>query len=216
MNKEKLNAGDFSVWLSKIRESIRKNVVIEVPCGDCHACCTSSLFIHIKHEETQTLNNINKKLLFDAPYLSEGGYLLGYFFNGHCPMFQDNRCIIYESRPNACRKFDCRIYAATGLKADNHLKEQISKRAERWEFSFPNEIDKVEFEAVNMAANFIKENKKLFPEKIIPSLNSGIAKLAVKVYKVFINNLLNQDTLEIKKIIVNKILQELKHFNNGN
>ncbi len=214
MDREKLNAGDFSLWLSKIRESIRKNTLIEVPCGDCHACCKSSLFIHIKQEETQTLNVINNNLLFEAPNLSQGSYLLGYLFNGNCPMLKDDRCSIYDSRPITCKKFDCRTFAATGLKTDSHLKEQISKRVERWEFSFPKEIDKVEFEAVNNAAHFIKENKELFPEKIIPALNSGLAVLAIKVYKVFINNLPNQNTLENKKNIAGKILQELELFDN--
>lgn len=214
MNKNKLNAGVFSVWLSGIRDSIQNNIAIEVPCGNCHACCTSSLFIHIKHEETQTLRNISKNLLFDAPYLSESSYLLGYLFNGNCPLFKENRCSIYESRPNTCKKFDCRIFTAAGLKADDHFKSQISNQAERWEFSFPNEIDKIEFKALNRTVNFIKENKELFPVEIFPALNSELAILSIKVYKALINDLSNQNTIEIKKIIVNNILRELKHFDN--
>jgi Fe-S-cluster containining protein len=216
MSKEIINTDNFSVWLSKIRKSIQNNIVMEVPCGACRACCTSSLFIQINKNEVKTINKIDKRLLIETPNIPKGNYLLGYLSNGHCPMFKENQCSIYTNRPNTCKIFDCRTFTATALKADNHLKKEISIQSERWRFSFTKKIDKIEFDAICKTVEFIKENKELFPGKRIPTQNSELAILAIKTYKVFVDKSTDQNTLGKKKKIVNELLQELKHFNKAN
>src|SRR5262249_465616 len=112
--QQELPAGEFSSWLRLTRRALQlKNIGADVPCGECNACCGSSYFIHIKPEETQTLNRIPKALLFPAPGLPKGNVLMGYNEKGECPMLIDNKCSIYEHRPQTCRDFDCRIFAAT-------------------------------------------------------------------------------------------------------
>lgn len=86
-----------------------------MPCGDCTACCTSSQFIHIAPDETETLGHIPDELLFDAPGFPAGHVVLGYDENGHCPMLVDGACSIYAHRPRTCRTYDCRIFPATGI-----------------------------------------------------------------------------------------------------
>jgi len=53
-----LNAGPFSVWLEQVLLAISGKGVSEVPCGDCTACCTSSQFVHIGPDETDTLAHV--------------------------------------------------------------------------------------------------------------------------------------------------------------
>ena len=68
MNDEQsLPAGDFSGWLRGMEAALRHEATAEVPCGGCTACCTSSQFIHVEPDETETLAHIPPELLFPAP-----------------------------------------------------------------------------------------------------------------------------------------------------
>src|ERR1700680_3946260 len=96
-----LAAGDFSAWINDMQRAIRGERGSDVPCGGCTACCTSSQFIHIAPDETDTLYRIPAELLFSAPRLPRGHVVLGYDERGHCPMLIDNRCSIYQHRPRA-------------------------------------------------------------------------------------------------------------------
>jgi hypothetical protein len=152
-----LPAGDFSSWLSAMQAALRGDADAEVPCGSCTACCTSSQFVPIGPDETDTLAHIPKKLLFPAPRL-EGAYLLGYDERGHCPMLVDGRCSIYEHRPKTCRVYDCRIFAATGLDigADDPTKDPIAERVQQWRFSFPTDDDQLRQTAVRTAVRTVR------------------------------------------------------------
>jgi hypothetical protein len=86
MGEGDLDAGDFSSWLVEIQAALRAERAAEVPCGGCTACCTSSQFVHVGPDETDTLAHIPAELLFPAPRMPEGHVLLGYDERGHCPM----------------------------------------------------------------------------------------------------------------------------------
>jgi Fe-S-cluster containining protein len=128
-------AGDFSTWIEEMKHALHGRRAADVPCGDCTACCRSSQFIHIAPDETDTLAQIPGELLFPAPGLPPGHVLLGYDQRGHCPMFVDGCCSIYDQRPRTCQAYDCRIFAAAGLASD--LREPlIARQAQRWRFSY--------------------------------------------------------------------------------
>src|SRR5690349_17026309 len=113
-----MRAGPFGAWLAAARASLRgEGPGIDVPCGDCRGCCTSSMFVHIRPGETGTLAVIPKRLLVRAPGQPRGQLLLGFGEDGCCPLLQDRECSIYEQRPRTCRDFDCRIFAAAGIEA---------------------------------------------------------------------------------------------------
>ena len=152
-----LAAGGFASWLSAMQSALRGDTDAAVPCGGCTACCTSSQFVPIGPEESDTLAHIPKKLLFPAPRL-EGAFLLGYDERGHCPMLVDGRCSIYEHRPRTCRVYDCRIFAATGLDvgADDPTKDPIAERVGRWRFSFPTDDDRRRHAAVRAAVRTVR------------------------------------------------------------
>jgi len=72
-----LPAGGFSSWLRRTRVALLEEDGADVPCGECSACCTTSHFVHVRPEETQTLARIPQELLFPAPALPAGNVLLG-------------------------------------------------------------------------------------------------------------------------------------------
>ncbi len=186
IQEQEMPAGGFSSWLRYTRKAqITKEGAI-VPCGECKASCTSSYFIHISPDETQTLARIPKKFLFAAPGLPKGNVLLGYDENGRCPMFIDNKCAIYDHRPQTCRTYDCRIFSATGLPAGDD-KATISQQAQRWKFDFRTTRDRKQFSAVQAAARFLREHAECFPAGFVPSNTTRQAVLALMVYEVFLD-----------------------------
>jgi Fe-S-cluster containining protein len=184
---EALPAGDFSTWLRDTREAQRVGGSAEVPCGACIGCCTSSYFIHIGPDESETLKRIPAALLFPAPGQPKGHVLLGYDAHGRCPMLVEGRCSIYAHRPQTCRSYDCRVFAATGIDAGGGDKDAINQRVRRWRFSQPHETDATEQEAARAAAAFLREHADAFPSGIVPENPTQLALLALEVYDVFVH-----------------------------
>jgi Fe-S-cluster containining protein len=153
-----LAAGDFSAWITEMQGAIRGEHGSDVPCGECTACCTSSQFVHIEPDETDTLSYIPKELLFPAPQQPRGHVVMGYDERGHCPMLIDNRCSIYEHRPRTCRTYDCRVFPASGVEIDEADKALIAQRVRRWRFSYPTPADRNRHDAARAAAAFLAES----------------------------------------------------------
>ena len=130
----------FSEWFDEFDAASE----MQVPCGACTACCTSSQFVHIEPDETETLARMPAALRFPAPGLPKGHVVLGYDERGHCPMLVDGACSIYEHRPRTCRTYDCRVFAVTGVEPEGQ--PAIAARVREWRF----EID--DREAVGRAA----------------------------------------------------------------
>ena len=179
-------AGLFGAWLAAARASLRgEGPGMDVPCGECRGCCTSSLFVHIRPEETGTLAVIPKRLLVRAPGRPRGHVLLGFAGDGSCPMLKDRACSIYELRPRTCRDYDCRILAAAGLEAGEG-RDDINERVRAWEFSYEGDGERRAHDAVRAAAAFLRDRRDSFPGGAAPSSADQIAVLALKVYPVFL------------------------------
>jgi Fe-S-cluster containining protein len=182
-----LAAGDFSSWMIEIRDAIRGERGADVPCGGCTACCTSSQFVHIGPDEADTLARIPAELLFPAPRLPPGHVLLGYDERGHCPMLIDNQCSIYEHRPRTCRTYDCRIFAASGLRIeDDDGKVLIAHQAQRWQFSYPSDFDRIQHEAVRAAAIYVGQHPEVLPEPLAPTNTTQLAVVAIEIHDAFL------------------------------
>jgi Fe-S-cluster containining protein len=149
---EPLPAGRFRDWLDGMERALRAEQDSAVPCGHCTACCTSSQFVHIEPDETDTLAHIPPGLLFPAPQMPIGHVLLGYDDRGHCPMLVDGACSIYEHRPRTCRTYDCRVFAATGVEPDGVVQVAIALRAGRWRFELADDEDRAGYDAAHAAA----------------------------------------------------------------
>ena len=177
-----LEAGDFSSWIVEIEGAIRGDRTADVPCGSCTACCTSSQFVHIGPDETDTLARIPRELLFPAPRMPQGHMLLGYDERGHCPMLVDGRCSIYEHRPRTCRTYDCRVFSAAGIDADDD-KPLIVRQARRWRFGGDGQAQRA---AVRAAAAFLAEHAGLLPPDIRPLTATQRAVLAIQIHRAFV------------------------------
>jgi Fe-S-cluster containining protein len=180
-----LPAGDFSSWIVEVGAAIRNGDESDVPCNGCTACCRSSQFVHIGPDETETLAHIPAELLFPAPGRPRGHVVLGYDERGHCPMLVDDKCSIYDHRPNACRTYDCRVFAAAGIDADAD-KVEITRRVKRWKFDFSDEHARIEHDAIRAAASFLREHAELLRDAGIPANETQLAVLAVAIHDLFV------------------------------
>jgi hypothetical protein len=175
-------AGDFSPWVRAMAAAIGGGLASDVPCDGCTACCTSSQFVHIAPDETDTLAHIPAELLFPAPRRPRGHVLLGYDERGHCPMLVEGRCSIYEHRPRTCRTYDCRVFAAAGV--DPGDKPLVAARARRWRFSHPTGDDDDRHGAVRAAAAYLRAHPDLVPGA--GANPTALAVRAVEVHDVFL------------------------------
>jgi uncharacterized protein len=146
-----LDAGEFSAWLVGMQAALRGDSAAEVQCGNCRACCTSSQFIHVAPDETETLAQIPGALLFPAPRAPKGHVVMGYDERGHCPMLVDGACSIYEHRPRTCRTYDCRVFTAADVTPDDD-KPLIAAQVARWRFSYATPEDRRGHEAIRAVA----------------------------------------------------------------
>ena len=181
-----LPAGDFSEWMIEMQSALRGERGSDVPCGGCTACCTSSQFIHIGPDETDTLSRIPSVLLFPAPGLPRGHVLLGYDDEGHCPMLIEEKCSIYDDRPRTCRTYDCRVFPAAGLRIDDDEKVLIARQVRRWQFSFPTEAHRNQHAAVRAAATFLRDRRGLLPDGAVPTDVTRLAVLAIELHELFL------------------------------
>jgi uncharacterized protein len=182
---EPLPAGGFSDWLRAMRAALSGNAGMDVACGSCRGCCTSSYFIKVRAHEKDALAHIGADNLRPVPGTTNGNMLMGFDEQGHCFMFANGNCSIYAHRPETCRTYDCRVFTAAGMNAGEG-KTEINERISRWQFDYPQQQDRDEHRAVTAAANFIRQHPIRFPGGRIPSRPSEIAVLAVKSYEVFL------------------------------
>lgn len=181
-------AGTFSSWLIETGRARDGDAAAAVPCGECTGCCTSSQFVHVGPDEVATIRRIPRALLFPAPGMPRGNVLMGYDENGHCPMFVDGRCSIYEHRPRTCRTYDCRVFPAAGVELADSDKAQITERTRRWEFDFPSERDRSLHAAVRSAASFLRAHADQLPQGAVPRHPTQLAFLAVEIHGVFLEH----------------------------
>jgi Fe-S-cluster containining protein len=143
------------------------------------------MFIHIKPEETETIRRIPSALLFPAPGLPKGHLVMGYSDQGHCPMLVDDKCSIYEYRPQTCRRYDCRVFAATGVPVDQTAQADIAHRVQAWVFDYESEESRKEQMLLKDAAAFLGKNRDLFPPGSLPTQPAQLAAVAVRIYRLF-------------------------------
>jgi len=181
-----LPAGEFSAWLRGMRRALAGGPGMEVACGSCVGCCTSSYYIRVRPHEATALSHIAPELRRAAPGEPEGTWLMGYDAQGHCPMFTTGGCSIYPHRPETCRTYDCRIFTAAGMNAGAG-RNMINERIARWRFDYASDDARREHRAVTAAASFLRQHPVRFPGGHVPSRPADIAVLAVKAYAVFMD-----------------------------
>jgi hypothetical protein len=181
-----LPAGEFSAWLRAMRAALAGGAGMQVACGQCRGCCTSSYYIKVRSTEVDALQHIPAERLVDPPGAAPGTRLMGFDAQGHCVMYRDGNCTIYPHRPDTCRTYDCRIFTAAGMDAGPG-RDVINERVASWRFEFRDEAARREQRAVQAAAAFLRQHPVRFPGGQVPSRAADIAVLAVKAYSVFLD-----------------------------
>jgi hypothetical protein len=126
-------------------------------------------------------------------------------------MLSAGGCSIYSDRPQTCRDYDCRIYAAAGLLPDGE-RPIISERVLAWRFDFGNEEERVEAAAVWRAAEFIRCHSTLFPEDMRAGSATAVAVLAVKTCDLFLDAAHPPGTGESLQQAVQRVMDAARAF----
>ena len=183
---EGVNAGPFGEWLAAMRQVLRGERDADVPCGDCIGCCVSSYPIPLRPEDVRARAEVPEQYLLGTMAAGER-WMMGFREDGRCPFMIGRQCGIYAERPQTCRDYDCRIYAAAGLLPDGD-RTVIEQRVREWEFSFTSDAERTDAEAVHRAAQFIRAHATLFPAGMRAGSATAAAVLAVKVYPLFLTD----------------------------
>jgi uncharacterized protein len=145
---DELHAGEFGAWLSAFSMSLSDGAPVEVPCDGCTSCCRSGKLIPVEPDEMEALAHIPAGDLVPMPG-DPARTVLRHDESGCCSQLTAGGCSVYAHRPRACRRYDCRIFAAAGVHADAPL---IAQQVERWRFSYASTESRERHAAVRMAA----------------------------------------------------------------
>lgn len=202
-----VSAGAFGVWLAQAREALRGRGGLQVPCGECVGCCTSHYAILLRPDDP-ALDIVPARLQASVPGKPYPYARMLPRGDGTCPMFNAGRCDIYTHRPQTCLDYDCRVFAAAGLRAGE--RPVINARVAAWRFDYEDAAARRAHDAVRTAARFLIRYADEFPAGWISSSTSGIAVLAIKVYELFADDVAEPD-VDIETCIA-RIVEAIRAF----
>jgi Fe-S-cluster containining protein len=176
-------AGDFDLWLKQMCASLHGAAAgTDVPCGDCVGCCISSYPVPIRPSDGLDAVVPDEHIV----QVSASSRIMVPRDDGTCPMLQNKRCSIYARRPETCRDYDCRIFAAAGIEAGGAERTLVNERVRAWRFVYATPQSRLTHEAIKAAARFIRNHTDAFTGRP-PTAPTGIAVLAVKSFTVFLD-----------------------------
>ena len=191
-----VDAGEFGHWVRQMSASLRGDTGSDVPCGDCVGCCSSSWPIALRARDAAVTARIPAQWLLEPEDAPPGLRYLGFRPDGTCPMLESGRCSVYADRPQTCRDFDCRIFAAAGIASAGDNKPLINARIVQWRFSYATASEKTLHEAMRQVATFLvePETRRIAPR--LPTSPIALAGLAFKAHRVFLDPAHSQWTTE--------------------
>jgi len=101
-------------------------------------------------------------------------------------MLTKDGCAIYAHRPQTCRKYDCRAFAAAGIRLGDGPQSAVDERIWQWRFDYPTELDAQRHSAVRRAAAFLQRCSDLFPGYWMLVDPGQMAKAAVISHELFL------------------------------
>jgi len=203
------NAGAFGAWLAAMRGVLKGERPADVPCDGCVGCCVSSYAIALRPGDQAALAAVPAIHL----RIPVGGGLafMAHREDGTCPMLEAGRCAIYADRPQTCRDYDCRIYAATGLLPDGE-RPVIRERVLEWRFDFANGEEQRQQAALRRAAAFIQAHAASFPVAMRAHSAAAAAVLAVKTWSLFAHEKGDEATAPSPDEQVRRVLEAARAF----
>jgi uncharacterized protein len=196
-----------------MRAVLRGQRDADVPCGDCVGCCVSSYPIPLREGDYVARSRLPAQFAIVSPELP-GRTFMGFRDDGSCPMYVDSKCSIYTDRPQTCRDYDCRIYAAAGLLPAGE-RSIINQRVSAWKFNCDEERDRLASEAVFRAAQFIQAHSQKFPPAMRAASPTATAVLAVKTYGVFMQESTGADAELTAESLVLRVIECAREFDSG-
>jgi hypothetical protein len=181
-----VDAGSFGAWLAAMRAVLRGEKSADVPCGSCTGCCVSSYPIPLRTTDHVALERVPSRYLHLPAGAGSGFARMGFRDDGSCPLLSASGCSIYSDRPQTCRDYDCRIYAAAGLLPDGE-RPVIRQRVLAWQFGHETAEDQALAAALRRAADFICSHAALFPVAMRAGSATAAAVLAVKTCELFLD-----------------------------
>ena len=181
------DAGDFEQWVHSMTASLRGESGNDVPCGDCVGCCSSSWPIALRASDAKIVARIPVQWLMDPEDAPPGLRYMAYREDGTCPMLSSGRCSVYVDRPQTCRDFDCRLFAAAGILSAGDNKPLINARIAAWRFRYGTPAGEASHQAMRKAAAFLSHpnTRQLAPR--LPTSPIALAGLAFKAHRVFLD-----------------------------
>lgn len=115
-------AGTPSAIVRDWRNAVQRGEPVPVPCNGCNACCRSALLVKLTDAEAERLPHELHKGRKVLPHRGRD-----------CALFdaEQNRCSIYETRPIACREYDCRAMWLAGFRNTERGRE-MNERLASW------------------------------------------------------------------------------------
>lgn len=179
-------AGAFGDWLEGFTRTLCDGSARPVPCGECRACCQAGWPVALEPGELEKPDP--RLLIVHGVGLHANRRLLVCREGGSCPLLGEQGCVIHPGHPAACRRFDCRVLAACGLRLEGPRVAGVNLRASRWRFTFATDPERRQSEALLRAARFIPAHRELFPGGRVPGDALQLAVLAVKVHGAFLDH----------------------------
>lgn len=184
-------AGGFADWL-RTTHRVRREPQFDgdVPCGHCNACCRAAYFVPIAADEVDVLNRIPGEYLFPDRQQS-GAMAMSANGQGQCPLLVEGACTVYAHRPRACRKYDCRVFAAAGLGPAHPAEAQVAERVWQWRFDYPQDEDGQLHAAVVAAVAYLQtQGRGCLPLDARPTRPIELALLALRLSSTFLPTVL--------------------------
>ena len=175
-------AGEFGQWLQQMRAALRGETGSDVPCGDCRGCCVSGYPIVLRDTDAAIARQLSPQFLAEAGGLQ---YMTARD-DGTCPMLRAGNCSVYAQRPQTCRDYDCRIFAAAGVLPGSAQRQVINERVAAWRFEYAGETERLAHAAVQAAAAFIRRVAGTPVAPQFPRTPTGAAVLALKCWPEFV------------------------------
>ena len=209
---EGVDAGGFGDWLRDTAAMLRGTGGADVACGSCVGCCVSSYYIWLRPEDRVAFDEVPEQFLLQGRDQPQGHHLMGYHDDGRCPMLTPAGCRIYADRPQTCRDYDCRIFAAAGIDAGGDEKRVINARIRAWRFRYASETERLRHAAIQAAAAFIRGQPQAFAGGV-PTAPTGVAVLALKAHAVFLDP--EVDSCD-PAVVAQAVIEASRAFDSGN
>lgn len=125
--------GAITQWHENFLEGL-KNQSVDVPCNGCSVCCRCGFAILLKEDEVDRFKGDTMSVELDD---GRKFTALKVKKDGSCIYVNEQGCSIHETRPRACRVFDCRGFAFSRTTLDG--KDELNEVTHAWRDRMPCE-----------------------------------------------------------------------------